>query len=126
MLPDGDLTLERVDEIRGRGEGIGPMRRRSGHDHRDITDLQLTDTMLSGDGDHIMGSSHPLADLREPFGGTGMCLIGESTHLLGAPIVIADGSAEHDFGAGRVIGHEPAEGLRIHRFIGETTGAHSV
>lgn len=48
VLPDGHLGLEVVDQLTGGGEGLLTMSSGSGHDHRQVSDLQVPGAVMSG------------------------------------------------------------------------------
>lgn len=119
LLPDRSPSLDLVDQISPRGEGIRPMRRGNGHNNRDFSNTQLTDTMNRSnlaDRPPLAHLADNLRDLLDDLLVVGLIL--EVGHAASARRVVAHGPHEEHHRASIRCRNSRNDARRIHHIGG--------
>ena len=121
-LPDRHRLLDAVDRAQGGLEGIAAVRGGDGHEERDIANLQHPDTVMGGDGMHLVVrelGQHLVADRGHlPLGHRRVRLVLQPRDGA-ALVVVADHALEQHDGPTRVGRDEVAQRVAVQRFLGD-------
>jgi hypothetical protein len=94
LLPDRNRGFDLVDQLCAGGQGGLPVRRTDDHDHSQVPDLKVADTVLDCDPDHVMLSRHSSGTLGQYGVSAGVITVVERVDS--APLIAAAYDTQKD------------------------------